>query len=207
VRREPVIRPARPEEGDVVAELLYETAGGMYDLFAGGRERARRILRAAYRRRGNSASHETILLAEVDGIVAGAVAAFPVSEGNARAKAFLRLSLARTPPWRWPRTLRVFRLGGELTPPAPPDALYVDALATRADHRRRGVATALLRAMEEQARERGLTALALDTAERNTGAQALYESFGMERGGTSHGVGDMPGAIAYVKLVQPSAPR
>ena len=64
---EPVIRPARPDEGDLVAELLYETAGGMYDLFAGGRDRAARILRAAYVRRGNSASHEVVSLAEMDG--------------------------------------------------------------------------------------------------------------------------------------------
>ena len=199
---EPVIRPARPDESDVVTRLLYETAGGMYDLFAGGRERAARILRASYARDGNSASRETIVLAEVDGVVAGAMAAFPVAEGDSRAKAFLRVSLARTPPWSWPRMLRVFRLGGELTPPAPGDALYVDALATHPDFRRRGVATALLRAAEQTARDAGLAAVALDTAESNTTAQALYERFGMERGGRSKGVGGIPGAVAYVKRVR-----
>lgn len=198
---EPVIRPARAEEGDVVADLLYETAGGMYDLFAGSRERAGRILRAAYRRDGSSASHETVLLAELDGRVAGALAAFPVADGDARAREFLRIALLRTPPWRWPRTLRVFRLGGELTPPAPADALYVDALATGAEFRRRGIATALLRAAEERARELGLAAVALDTAESNAAAQALYEGFGMVRSGASRGVGDVPGAVAYVKQV------
>jgi ribosomal protein S18 acetylase RimI-like enzyme len=201
VSGEPVIRPARPDEGDLVAELLYETAGGMYDLFAGSRERAGRILRAAYTREGNSASYEIVSLAEVDGAVAGAIAAFPVAEGDMRAKAFLRVSLARTPPWRWPRTLRVFRLGGELTPPAPGDALYVDALATHPDFRRRGVATALLRAAERRAQGAGLAAVALDTAESNATAQALYEGFGMERSGASRGVGKIPGAIAYLKKV------
>jgi ribosomal protein S18 acetylase RimI-like enzyme len=201
VSGEPVIRPARPDESAVVATLLYETAGGMYDLFAGGRERAARILRAAYARDGNSASRETIVLAELDGAVAGAMAAFPVAEGDARAKAFLRVSLVRTPPWRWPRTLRVFRMGGELTPPAPGDALYVDALATHPDFRRRGVATALLRAAESQARASALNAVALDTAESNATAQALYESFGFERSGSSRGIGRIPGAIAYVKRV------
>lgn len=198
---EPVIRPARLDEDDVVTALLYETAGGMYDLFAGGRERAARILRAAYRRDGNSASCEVVVLAELDSAVAGAMAAFPVAEGDARAKAFLRLSLVRTPPWLWPRTMRVFRLGGELTPPAPADALYVDALATHPHFRRRGVATALLRAGERRAQALGLNALALDTSERNTPAQALYEAAGMERSGASRSVGDLPGAIAYVKRV------
>jgi ribosomal protein S18 acetylase RimI-like enzyme len=195
----PAIRPPGAGEDDVVVELLYETAGGMYDLFAGGRDRAARVLRAAYVRDGNSASREVVSLAEVDGRVAGAMAAFPVAEGDERARAFLRLTLARTPPWRWPRTLRVFRLGGRLTPPAPADALYVDALATHPDFRRRGVATALLEAAERRARASGLRAVALDTAERNLAAQALYEGFGMERSGRSEGVGEVPGAIAYVK--------
>ena len=193
------IRPAHPDEGDTVAELLYETAGGMYDLFAGGRERAGRILRAAYPRQGNSASYEIVSIAEVDGRVVGAIAAFPVAEGNFRARAFLRLTLVRTPPWLWPRALRVFRLGGRLTPPAPGNALYVDALATLPDVRRRGVATALLQAAERQARDSGLPMLALDTAETNTSAQALYRGFGMEQSGSSQAIDEIPGAIAYVK--------
>jgi ribosomal protein S18 acetylase RimI-like enzyme len=196
------IRAARPDEGDTVATLLYETAGGMYDLFAGGRERAARILEAAYARSGNSASSEVVTLAEIDARLAGAMAAFPVADGDLRAHAFLRLTLSRTPPWLWPRTLRVFRLGGRLTPPAPGDALYVDALATAPDLRRRGVATALLEAAARQALDAGLNVLALDTAETNHAAQALYEGFGMERSGSSQAVGEIPGAIAYVKRLR-----
>ena len=195
----PAIRHARADEADTVADLLYETAGGMYDLFTGGRDRAARVLRAAYARDGNPASRETVSLAELDGRIAGAMAAFPVLEGDDRSRAFLRLTLARTPPWRWPRTLRVFRLGGRLTPPAPADAMYVDALATHPDFRRRGVATALLETAERRARAAGLRALALDTAETNSAAQALYEGFGMVRSGASRGVGEVPGAVAYVK--------
>jgi ribosomal protein S18 acetylase RimI-like enzyme len=193
------VRAASPEEDEAVAALLYETAFVMYDFYAGGRERAVKVLRAAYARPGNSASAEIVTVAELDGTIAGALAAFPVPEADARSGRFMRLTLARTPPWLWPRALRVYRLGARLTPPAPHDALYVDALATAAAQRRRGVATALLRAAEDQARERGLNAIALDTAERNTGAQAFYEAFGMERSGSSPAIGDMPGAIAYLK--------
>jgi ribosomal protein S18 acetylase RimI-like enzyme len=196
-----LIRPPTPEEDDAVAELLYETSSGMYDLLTGGRERALRVLRDAHAREGNSASREVVTVAELDGRIAGAMAAFPVPEGDRRARAFLGLTLRRIPPWRWPRTLRVFRLGGRLTPPAPANALYVDALATDPNARRRGVATALLQAAEDGARERGLSAVALDTAERNRVAQALYERFGMERSGTTQGLGRIPGAIAYLKRV------
>ena len=165
----------------------------MYDLFAGGRERAARVLRAAYARDGNSASRETVSLAEVDGAIAGAMAAFPVLEGDARARAFLRLTLARTPPWRWPRTLRVFRLGGRLTPPAPADALYVDALATDPDFRRRGVATALLREAERRARALAWPRWRSTPPSGTLPAQALYEGFGMERSGPLAGRRRDPG--------------
>ncbi len=194
-----VVRPPADGEAEVVGRLLYETAGGMYDLFAGGRERAARVLRAAYARDGTSASREVVTVADAAGEVAGAMAAFPVAEGDERARAFLRLTLSRTPPWRWPHTLRVFRLGGRITPPAPADALYVDALATAPAFRRQGVATALLEAAAMRARAEGLGAVALDTAERNLAAQALYERFGMERSGSSEAVGEIPGAIAFVK--------
>jgi ribosomal protein S18 acetylase RimI-like enzyme len=196
------VRPPADDEAGAVTDLLYETAGGMYDLFAGGRARAAKVLAAAYERDGNSASREVVMVAALDGRVAGAMAAFPVAEGDDRARSFLRLTLARTPPWRWPRTLRVFRLGGRLTPPAPGDALYIDALATAQDFRRRGVATALLEAAERRASAVGLRAIALDTAERNLAAQALYEGFGMERSGRSEGVGEIPGAIAYLKRLR-----
>jgi ribosomal protein S18 acetylase RimI-like enzyme len=195
------LRPPTADEDDAVVALLYETAGGMYDLFAGGRAPALRVLRAAYARDGNSASREVVTVAELDGRVAGALSAFPVTEGGARARAFLRLTLVRTAPWHWPRTLRIFRLGGRLTPPAPVDALYVDALATDPACRRRGIATALLRAAEDRARAAGLNAVALDTADHNVAAQALYEDFGMERSGSSRPAGQIPGAIAYVKRV------
>ena len=110
-----------------------------------------------------------------------------------RARAFLRLTLARTPPWRWPRTLRVFRLGGRLTPPAPGDALYVDALATDPDFRRRGVATALLEAAERQARDARAERGRARHRRAEPGRQALYEGFGMERSGSSRGSARSPG--------------
>ena len=95
----------------------------------------------------------------------------------------------------------MFRLGGRLTPPAPADALYVDALATSPAFRRRGVATALLARAEEEARASGLAQLALDTADRNEAAQALYEGFGMAVSATTEPLPPIPGSIGYVKRV------
>jgi ribosomal protein S18 acetylase RimI-like enzyme len=195
------VRPAAPEDADAVARLLYETATGMYDLYAGGSARALRILRAAYGKPGNSASHETIRVAELDGQVAGALAAFPVSEGDRRASSFLRVTLARTPPWKWPATLRIFHSGADLTPLPPSESLYIDSLSTDARFRRRGVATVLLDEALRLATTAGLSAVALDTAASNAGAQALYERAGFTVTERKPPKGRIPGIVGYVRTV------
>jgi ribosomal protein S18 acetylase RimI-like enzyme len=194
-----VVRPARPQDEDAVVELLYESATGMYDLYAGSEGRAMRVLRAAYRAPGNSASREVVTVAEIAGRPAAAMAAFPAAAIESRARSFLAKTFSRTPPWTWPGAIRVFRLGGQVSPAPPLESFYVDALATGEPFRRQGAAWALLQAAEERAREEGQPALSLETALLNEPAQTLYESFGFRRfeeREPSHG---MPGFVGYVK--------
>ena len=201
----PLIRPAEAADAQVVARLLYETSTGMYDIYAGGAERALRILGAAYARAGNSASQEVVWVAELGGEVAGMLAAFPVAEGDPRASRFLRLTLARTPPWKWPGTLRIFHNGADSTPVPPPDAFYIDALATLSHFRRRGVASALLAETERLASSAGLRAVALDTAVTNIAAQALYERAGFSVTERRPPNGRIPGIVGYARTIAPSS--
>jgi ribosomal protein S18 acetylase RimI-like enzyme len=193
------VRPARRGDEDAVVDLLYESATGMYDLYAGTRRRAMRVLRAAYRADGNSASREVVTVAEVAGSVAAAMAAFPAAAIEPRARRFLRKTLLHTPPWTWPDTVRVFRLGGEVSPAPPIDSLYVDSLATAERFRRRGAARALLAAAEEQAHAHGVPAVSLETALRNAPAQALYESWGFRMFEERPPRSGLPGFVGYVK--------
>jgi len=59
-----------------------------------------------------------------------------------------------------------------------PGALYIEALAVRADCRGRGIGTKLLEQSIAMARERGLREVCLDVADTNTGARRLYERMG-----------------------------
>jgi ribosomal protein S18 acetylase RimI-like enzyme len=195
----PLIRPAAAADASVVTRLFYETATGMYDIYAGGAQRALRILAAAYSRPGNSASQEVAWVADFHGEVAGVVAAFPVSEGDSRASRFLRITLARTPPWKWPATLRIFHAGADSTPVPPPESLYIDALATVSYHRRRGVAMALLEECLRLADAAGLRSVALDTAATNTAAQALYERAGFVVTERRPPKGRIPGIVGYAR--------
>ena len=199
-----VVRAALPE--DPVHGLLFDSAAPYYTAYAGGPERARRLLRALYPRERHTASWDVCRVAELDGEVVGVIAAFPSDDGDELARRFVRLTLRHSPPWRIPALFRHLRATAAVSPHPPPGMLYVDALATAPAHRRRGVATALLADAERLARDAGLKGLALDTEIENRAARALYERYGFTQRGlrpapderTARAVGGS-GFVGYVK--------
>ena len=192
-------RRARPGDAEVAARLVHESAGGLYDRFAGGPERAQRVLCKAFAQPGSNASAEVIWVAALDGEVAAAMAAFPVEQTPRRARAFLHLTLRSLPPWRWPPTLHLYYAGARAAPPPPAESLYVDALATDAGQRRRGAALALLEAGAERARSLGLRSVSIDTGIDNTAARTLYRRAGFEEVASRPGAGGLPGFVALVR--------
>jgi len=171
----------------------------MYDRFAGGRERALRVLERSLAEPGNASSAETIWVVELDGQLAGAMAAFPVDEAGDRSRAFLSLALHGSPPWRWPTSLYLYWAGGRAAPSPPASAFYIDALATDPKFRRRGAARALLAQAEHEARKRHLPAIALDTTIENTSARALYGGEGFDEMAYQPPARGLPGFVALVK--------
>jgi ribosomal protein S18 acetylase RimI-like enzyme len=196
-----VLRPARRADAVAVAELIHSTSEALYERFTGDRASSLRSLRASFRRRGNGASREVVTVAEAGGQVVGAMAAFPADEAARRARRFLRLLLVRTPPWTWRETLRIYRLGELVAPPPLPGSFYVDSLATHAEHRRKGVAAALLDEAERRACEQGLSGISLSTGADNTAARATYERLGFEQVAERSPRGGLPGFVGYERPV------
>lgn len=62
--------------------------------------------------------------------------------------------------------------------------LYLDELHVLAEHRRRGIGTALIRSAADLTRELGLAGIRLLTRPDNEAARALYESLGLRRSET-----------------------
>lgn len=195
----PLICPARDGDAAAVARLIYLTSPPGYRLFGGDEERALRLIEAAFATPGTDCSREVITLAELDGEVAGAMAAFPTPEGDERRRRFVRLALRRRPLWRRPRIALMARHGANHDPTPPDDSLYIDSLATAARFRRRGAAAALLGEAERIARELGLTSISLDTRAANSGARALYEREGYEVSAEIPASRAIPALVAYVK--------
>jgi ribosomal protein S18 acetylase RimI-like enzyme len=196
---EPAVRPARATDAETVAPLLYASASAMYDRFAGSGERALALLARAVDTPGNSASAEVVAVGELEGRPAGAMAAFPVAEAPARARAFLRLTLRSIPPVRWPGALWLYWAGAHAAPTPPEATLYVDALAVDESARRRGVARALLAHAESEARRRHLPAVSLDTSLDNEPARALYQEAGYDEVAYRPPARGLPGFVALVK--------
>jgi GNAT superfamily N-acetyltransferase len=193
------VRPAEPRDDAAVARLLYESAGGLYDLFAGSRDAALRLLAAAIAQPGNEVSRDGVLVAEVDGSVAGALAAFPTREGDERGRRWLMIALRRRAPWHWPSMLKIAAADERLDYDPPEDSLYIDGLSTEERFRRRGVARALIEGAVERARALGLGSLALDTTQSNAGARALYESAGFRVAAEFGQTGIIPPIVFYVR--------
>jgi ribosomal protein S18 acetylase RimI-like enzyme len=198
------VRAARPD--DSAHELLYVSAAPYYAAYAGTPDRARGLLRVVWPLGGHTASWEVCHVAESGGAIVGVLAAFPAAAGDDLARRFVRLTLRHSAPWRVPALYRHLRATAAVALTPPREMLYIDALATAPDHRRRGVAGALLREAERLAAKAGLAGVALDTGIENRPARALYERSGYTLSGlrpapddrTARAVGGS-GFVGYVK--------
>ena len=97
-----------------------------------------------------------------------------------------------------------------LFPPNQPHRAEIAKMMTRISHRGRGVATALMRAAERMAVERGRTLLVLDTAVEE-GASGLYERLGFHLTGIIPDYalkphGGLTGTMIYWKRIHEQAP-
>jgi ribosomal protein S18 acetylase RimI-like enzyme len=193
------VRPARPGEADVLAPLVYGVSPEAHDRFAGGRERALRLIVTGLKRAGTSGSTEVTQVAELAAQVAGIVCCYPVWEGADRAAAYAGIGLRSSPVWRRPGMLRFLRRMERATPAPAAESLYVDALGTAPAFRRRGVARTLLAATEDHARQVGLGRVSLETEVDNDAARALYERCGFEPGEAGPQLRGLPQYVAYVK--------
>ena len=195
------VRPARPGEAEALAPLLYGVSPEAHDRFAGGRERALRLIVTGLERTGTSGSTEVTQVAELGGQAAGIVCCYPVWEGADRAAAYAGIGLRGSPFWRRPGMLRFLRRMERATPAPAAESLYIDALGTAPAFRRRGVARALLADAENHARRLGLGRVSLETEVDNEAARALYERCGFEPGEAGSQLRGLPRYVAYVKYL------
>jgi ribosomal protein S18 acetylase RimI-like enzyme len=170
-------RLRRCGRGDVrsAAPLLLEAVPSL-ELVLGDRRTALRGLEACYLGDRTEFAHRYGMFAEADGQIAGIVIAFPGRHAQGF-KLGTGVTLARAAGARHAaEVVRRERVLARMLPNVGPGFLYVSTLAVSPEHRRRGIATALMDRVLRGAEQMGLD-LALDTAEGEP-PQALYEGLG-----------------------------
>lgn len=78
------------------------------------------------------------------------------------------------------------------------DEAHITLLLVHPDHRQQGLGTAILRALLQSARERGLSWATLEVGVTNVAAIALYHKFGFETIGTRKGYYQQTGEDALI---------
>jgi ribosomal protein S18 acetylase RimI-like enzyme len=150
------LRPARPDDSDRAAALLYSAYTHrqvIYPLHEEAENRFSERLQHFFRQEGNRFSYQFIQVAEQGSEVVGLVLSF----GGRDEK---RLNAA---------------VGWQLEREAEDDEWYVDALAVFKDRGRKGIGTQLLQAAENLARQHHYPKIALYVARENKQALSLYK--------------------------------
>ncbi|WP_181366365.1 GNAT family N-acetyltransferase [Albidovulum aquaemixtae] len=159
----PSIRPVRPEDGDILLELIdIASHGFVMHLFGGATPPGQDVsefTRSRIRSEDSGLSHTKSWVAEVDGEIAGylAIDTVPLDPGP----------IPEDEP-------AMFRALTELEREAPGTGL-INLLSTLPEMRGRGVGSALLHFSE---RNRGPNGMCLTVSDENVGAQRLYRRHG-----------------------------
>jgi GNAT superfamily N-acetyltransferase len=159
-----------------VARLMLEPTPSLRDLL-GSVEIAHRVARASFRSDRTLHSHHLAAVATEGARLVGVVIATPGREWGRR-RAWTGLVMLRAGIARARALARSGLLLDRLTPAVPADSVYVASLAVAPGARGRGVGSALMAAVEAEARRRGAARLALDVSRANAGGRAFYTRLG-----------------------------
>jgi GNAT superfamily N-acetyltransferase len=171
------VRQALPQ--DRAAYLVFDAAPQVYAGAAGSARRGREILGYLWPQRGHSASFEHAIVAEVDGILAGVLIAFPARRRYRLHLALLRRGLTYTSPLRWPLLAVGLTFLIAATPRPPRDAYYIATIAVAPFARRRDVASTLGRHAEMAAARHRMPLVAAHTGARHLPARRALERYGL----------------------------
>lgn len=182
-----VIRPARPEDKEKVAELVYLAGSGhlvntLFDvMFGSSRDETLKYLERLFAAKSRSWFHwSRCFVAEVDGEVAATTCGYSESDGGL---ADLKHALVETTGW----PLAAYEAMGErirplmkVKPSAPDDVWIVENVAAFPEFRGRGLVQSLLKTVLEKGKQQGFEQAQITFVIGNVEAQRAYERAGFQ---------------------------
>ena len=164
-----IIRPATPDDAPIIASALTMALGEeTMKMYCG--KNCQSLLEELARREDTQYSYRNALVAEVDGIPAGAIVGYDGARLHELREPTLRLIEERTG--------HVFAgVEDETTP----DEFYLDSLGVLPEYRNMGIGGTWLTALRDKAFAEGFERAGLLVDTENPKAERLYLSLGFER--------------------------
>ena len=179
-----LIRPARPEHAQVVAQLMYyASANYMLAFFGKPESKAIGVLRRMFSLPRHTTSYTYAFVAEDEGEVVGSFSGFDGKSWRVSSRAswmYGPIWFAVTPPWQIPRMLAAFGDFNKVLLPILDEEFYIEHLAVLPGKRRQGIGKQLMEFAESQARAKDLKRVTLNVEIENEGARRLYERLGFQ---------------------------
>lgn len=178
---EPIIRPARPDDVEAAAPLIYSSGPDAFNFVFGHHTPvdAQGFIAYAFQREGGEFSWPVHWVIELEGEVVGTAAGYT----GTTAKSFL-----------WPMVRQILGCNGliagagvirrglqieqVIVPPKRADEFYVGDVGIAPHLRGKGLGQRLLEHLHEEARQQGATTAILDVSMENPRAEALYTRLG-----------------------------
>lgn len=199
------IRPARPEDADALAPLVYAAGRALHDhslSFPG--HPPLEVVRQALMSPGGVLGHRHLRVAEHDGVVVGCVGSHP---GSATRRLFAQTAIKALWSMGWAELLTFTRRSLVLTPmqrDAPPRRLMMGHCAVVPAWRGRGVFRSLFEAVRREAQWGPYDAIRLEVAATNAGAVSVYRHLGFETVEVVPGVAGLPDVRIMERVVRSS---
>jgi len=208
--KEIIIRPAKPGDASVAAQLMYYAGPNYILAFFGKPERkAISVLRRMFRLPYHTTSYTYTLVAEDEERLVGLLSGLDGKSWRASKRAsqmYAPLWCALATPRQIPRMLAAFDDFNKAFSPILDVEYYVEGLAVLPERRRQGIGRQLMEFAENRARSKGLKRLALDVAIENEGARRFYQGLGFHEAKVAANPGyckrfNFVGSIRMVKFI------
>lgn len=190
------IRPAEAQDGNQAVPLIYSSGPEAFDYcFADKSGSALPFLQNVFPTGKGFFGYTNHHVAVIEGQVVGTIALYSATEYQRMSNETLKQALGLFPFWHWPRVIsHCLKIGHWM--PAPGKHMdYVANLGVAPERRSQGIGKAMLDYGLDYARKRNKTVYALDVADINPRAEALYSRYGFAVTGTQTSIDpSMPGA-------------
>jgi len=172
------LRAASPtfEEGTIFARYLDEAAEGFFRFMLG--KRVAHIIANAYIQPSHDLSFQNVTFAERNSVIVGMASGYTAEQHRSSSRKPLKQAAGKN-NIRMRIVLVLFAPLMRIIDSTADSDFYLQAIAVDKEQRGSGIGSVLADCIEEQARARGSTRLALDVSSSNVGACQFYKSRGM----------------------------